>query len=121
MLGVRGTTFALQGAIQEVPSIKLDARLGGVNLHGPASGRVENPAEMPVEDDTGLAEWAPPGSRGGDSCQGPSLPGHKASILPLMQAEIVVKAIQVKLLQMLAQLHRLPEIKSSALHRGHLP
>lgn len=38
-----------------------------------------------------------------------------------MQAEIVVEAIQVKLLQVLAQLHRLPEIESSALHGGHLP
>lgn len=121
MLGVHGSTFALQGAIQVVPSVKLDARLGGVNLHGSARGRVENPAEMPVEDDTGLAEWTPHGSRAGDSCQGPSLPGYKTSILPLMQAEVVVKAIQVKLLQVLAQLHRLPEIESSALHGGHLP
>lgn len=120
MLGVRGSTFALQGAIQVVPGVELDARLGGVNLHGPASGRVENPVEMP-EDNMGLAQWAPHGSRGGDSSKGPSLPGHKASILPLVQAEVVVEAIQVKLLQVLAQLHRLPEIKCSALHSGHLP
>lgn len=121
VLGVRGSPFTLQGAIQVVPGVKLDARLGGVNLHGPAGGRVENPAEMPAEDEVGLAEWARPGSRGGDSCQGPSLPGHKASILPLVQAEVVVEAIQVKLLQVLAQLHRLPEIESSALHSSHLP
>lgn len=62
-----------------------------------------------------------PRLQGWDSGQGPSLPGHKAPILPLVQAEVVVEAIQVKLLQMLAQLHGLPEIEASALHSSHLP
>lgn len=57
----------------------------------------------------------------GDPCHGPSLPGRKASSLHLRQAEVVVKAIQLKLLQVLPQLHRLPEIKTGALHGGHLP
>lgn len=72
VLGVCGSTFALQGAIQVVPSVKLNARLGGVNLHGPAAGRVENPAEMPVGHDMGMAEWASPGCRGGDPAELPA-------------------------------------------------
>ena len=65
MLGVRDGSFALQGAVQVVPSVKLDARLGGVNLHGPAGGQVASPGEMPVEDAKVLAERVPRGSRGG--------------------------------------------------------
>lgn len=64
VLGVCDGAFALQGAIQVVPGVKLDARLGGVNLHGPAGGRVASPGEMPVEDAKGLAKRAPHGSRG---------------------------------------------------------
>lgn len=57
----------------------------------------------------------------GDPCQGPSIPGHKASSLHLLQAEVVVEAVQMKLLQVLPQLHRLPQIEAGALHGGHLP
>lgn len=57
----------------------------------------------------------------GDPCQRPSLPGHEASSLRLLQAEVVVKAVQAKLLQVLPQLHRLPEIETGALHSSHLP
>lgn len=48
VLGVCSSTFALQGAVQVVPGVKLDARLGGVNLHSPAGGWVASPGEMPV-------------------------------------------------------------------------
>lgn len=51
----------------------------------------------------------------------PALPGHKAPSLPQRQAEVVIEAIQVELLQVLPQLHRLTEVKASALHGSHLP
>lgn len=70
VLGVCNSAFAPQGAIQVVPSVKLDARLGGVNFHGPASGWVASPGEMPVEDVKGLAKWAPRDSRGGGPLPG---------------------------------------------------
>lgn len=59
MLGVGGSTFALQGAVQVVPSVELEARLSGVNFHGPAAGRVVSPAEKMLW----VGEWilVPPG------------------------------------------------------------
>ena len=81
MLGVRGAAFALQGAIQVVPGVKLDARLGGVNLHGPAGRRVASPGEMPVEYAKGLAEWAPSRSRAGGTVAG-SQPTWPPSVEP---------------------------------------
>lgn len=86
VLGVRDGTFALQGAIQVVPSVKLDAGLGGVNLHGPAGGRVASPGEMPVEETRGLPQWAPRGSRGGGNpCPGPR-PTWQRGVEPALAA-----------------------------------
>lgn len=69
----------------------------------------------------GEAERARPASRGGIPAKVPALPGHEAPVLSLVQAEVVVEAVQVKFLQVFAQLHGLPEIEGGALHGGHLP
>lgn len=115
VFGVGGGTFTLQGAVQVVPSVKLEAGLRAVNLHGPARGWVASPAG---DDARG---WRGHRWPWGDPWGVPALPGHQASSPSRRQAEVVVEAVQMELPQVLPQLHGLPEVKSGALHGSHLP
>lgn len=92
VFGVRSGTFALQGPVQVVPGVKLEAGLRAVNLHGPARGRVASPAETmpgagvgtggPGEIPRGPGPTWPPGTEpvpaAGRSC-GRSRPGGTSS------------------------------------------
>lgn len=115
VFGVGGGTFTLQGAIQVVPGVELEAGLRAVNLHGPARGWVVSPVGGNARGWRG--HWWP----WGDPRGVPALPGHQASSPSWRQAEVVVEAVQVELPQVLPQLHGLPEVKSGALHGSHLP